>query len=56
MVDSIGLNKINSIPKTRPTASKKTEKSKQDSEKNKKRSKNGEEEKKRVGVNIDERC
>jgi len=56
MVDSIGLNKIHSIPKTRSTVNKKAEKSKQDSEQNRKGSKEGGKEKKRIGINIDERC
>jgi len=56
MVDSVGLNKIHSIPKTRSTAYKKTEKSKQDPEQNKKGTKDKEEEKKRIGLNVDELC
>lgn len=56
MVDPIGLHKINAIPKTRSLAHKKTEKTKRDSEKNEKDPKSEAEEKKRVGVNIDERC
>ena len=56
MVDSIGLNKIRSIPKARSIARKKTERSKQDSEQNRKGSKGEKEEKKRIGINIDERC
>jgi hypothetical protein len=56
MVDSIGLNKIHSIPKTRSTAYKKTEKSKQDQEQNKKGTKDKREEKKRIGLNVDELC
>jgi hypothetical protein len=56
MVDSIGLNKINAIPKTKPLAHKKTEKPKRDSEKNEKHSNNEAEEQKRIGINIDEQC
>lgn len=56
MVDPIGLNKIHSIPKTRSTAYKKTEKSKQDPEQDKKGGRDKKEDKKRIGINIDERC
>lgn len=56
MVNSVGLNKIYSIPKARSIAYKKAEKSKQDSEQNRKDSKDTEEDKKRVGTNIDEQC
>ncbi|MDX2462963.1 MAG: hypothetical protein QNK31_00495 [Porticoccus sp.] len=56
MVDSIGLNKINSVPKTKPVSYKKTKKSKRDSEEDKQNSKGNTEEKKRIGINVDERC
>jgi len=56
MVDSVGLNKIYSVPKARATAYKKTEKSKRDSEQDENGSKDTEKNKKRVGVNIDEQC
>jgi hypothetical protein len=56
MVDSIGLNKINSIPKTKSVSYKKTKKSKRDSEEDTQNSKGNAEDKKRVGVNVDERC
>lgn len=56
MVDSVGLNKINSISKTKSISYKKTKKSKRDSEEDKQKSKGNAEDKKRVGINIDERC
>ena len=56
MVDSVGLNKINSIPKTKSVAYNKTDKSKRDPDRDKQKSKKNEEDKKRVGTNIDERC
>lgn len=56
MVDSIGLNKVYSVPKARSTTYKKTEKSKRDSEQDEKGSKNTKKDKKRVGANIDELC
>lgn len=60
MVDSVGLNKIYSVPKARSTTYKKTEKSNRDSEQDEKGSKNTkkdtEKDKKRVGANIDELC
>jgi len=58
MVDSVGLNKIYSVPKARATAYKKTEKSKRDSEQDENGSKDTEKDKnkKRVGINIDEQC
>lgn len=56
MVDSIGPNKINAIPKTKLLTRKKTEKPERDPEKDEKHSSDEDEEQKRVGINIDEQC
>jgi hypothetical protein len=55
MVDSVGLNKVYSIPKTRSVAHKKAERSKSDPEREEQTSKK-KQEKKRIGGNIDEVC
>jgi hypothetical protein len=55
VVDSVGLNKINSIPKTRSVKHKTAKKTESGSEKDSQSSKKKKEEK-RIGGNIDEVC